>query len=593
LAFSYAGGVAVVTGAASGIGAALTAALAARGADLALVDRDSAGLRLVAEAATAAGRKVSQHALDVTDAAAVEALPRAVLAAHGRASILINNAGVALAGTFEEVRPEDFDWVMDVNFGGTVRMTRAFLPLLRHEPNAALVNISSAFGLIAMPGQAAYCASKFAVRGFTESLRHELAGTSIRVACVHPGGVATPIARNARRAPGVGDRSAEEMIALAERLLTMPPAQAAEIILHGIEEGDPRILVGKDAKRADLLQRMFPVSYIKRAARGLERRRRAAATEVAAGRAKATPVTEGPSLQAHAVDAIIRLTVKRRMSRARDPKLMRAALEETRVKLPKPALFRPATLGGVAGEWASWEGVTPTAALLYLHGGGYFACSPRTHRPITSGFAKRGLSVFVPDYRLAPEHPFPAAIDDAVAVWRAMRALAPGEPPPFVAGDSAGGGLTLALALKLREMGEALPSGLVLFSPWTDLTMSGASIEGNGKRDAMFTLEGVRRGPPIYLAGADARDPLASPVFADLRGLPPMLIHVGQREMLLDDATRVAARARAAGVAVELAVWPVVPHVWQIVPWLPEAARSLDQAAAFMKAQPHPLRAAA
>ena len=594
MAFSYAYSVAVVTGAGSGIGAALSSALAARGADLALVDRDAAGLHRIAEVVAGSGRKVSQHVLDVTDAAAVEALPSAVLAAHGRVSILINNAGVALGGNFEEVRPEDFDWVMDVNFGGTVRMTRAFLPLLRRHKEAALVNLSSLFGLIAPPRQSAYCASKFAVRGFTEALRHELAGTSIRVVCVHPGGVATQIARNARRAPTIDDRSAEELRALAERLLTMPPAEAAETILRGLEAGETRLVVGKDATRGDLVQRLFPASYMKWIGPSLERQRRAAAAEVAAARSEASPIPVKASLQAHVVDAIIRLTVKRlvdaiirltvkrRMNRARDPRKMRDALEANHVKLCKAALFRTAELAGLPGEWVSWEGVTPRATLLYLHGGGYVACSPRTHRPITSGFARRGLNVFAPDYRLAPEHPFPAAIDDAVAVWRDLLARAPGEPPPFVGGDSAGGGLTLALALKLRELGERLPSGLVLFSPWTDLTISGASAETNRERDALLTLKAGRRWVAMYLKGADPRDPLASPVFADLRGMPPLLIHVGEREMLLDDSTRLAARARAAGVKVELAVWPVVPHGWQIVPWLPEAARSLDQAAAFM-----------
>src|SRR5271157_1628122 len=286
LAFSYAYSVAVVTGAGSGIGAALSSALAARGADLALVDRDAAGLHRIAEVVAGSGRKVSQHVLDVTDAAAVEALPSAVLAAHGRVSILINNAGVALGGNFEEVRPEDFDWVMDVNFGGTVRMTRAFLPLLRRHKEAALVNLSSLFGLIAPPRQSAYCASKFAVRGFTEALRHELAGTSIRVVCVHPGGVATQIARNARRAPTIDDRSAEELRALAERLLTMPPAEAAETILRGLEAGETRLVVGKDATRGDLVQRLFPASYMKWIGPSLERQRRAAAAEVAAARSE-------------------------------------------------------------------------------------------------------------------------------------------------------------------------------------------------------------------------------------------------------------------------------------------------------------------
>lgn len=147
--------------------------------------------------------------------------------------------------------------------------------------------------------------------------------------------------------------------------------------------------------------------------------------------AKPVVSPERPSLQAHVVDAIVRLTVKRRINRARDPRKMREALEAAaaprlmnHVKLPKAALFRTAELAGVPGEWVSWEGVTPRATLLYLHGGGHVACSPRTHRPITAGFARRGLNVFAPDYRLAPEHPFPAAIDDAVAVWRDLLARA-------------------------------------------------------------------------------------------------------------------------------------------------------------------------
>ena len=149
--------------------------------------------------------QVTRHALDVADSAAITALPQAIFAAHGGLDLLVNNAGVALGGTFEDVAADDFDWLFSINFQGVVRMTRAFLPLLKASDDARLVNVSSVFGLIAPPGQAAYCASKFAVRGFSECLRHELAGTSVGVSVVHPGGVATSIARNARGA-GVGRR---------------------------------------------------------------------------------------------------------------------------------------------------------------------------------------------------------------------------------------------------------------------------------------------------------------------------------------------------------------------------------------------------
>ena len=168
------GGVVVLTGAASGIGAALAANLARRGMHLALVDLNAAGLEATAAQARAAGVTVSTHAMDVADHAAVAALPAAVLAQHGRVTALVNNAGVALGGLFEQVDAGDFDWLMDINFGATVRLTRAFLPVLAREGAAQLVNVSSIFGIIAPPGQTAYAASKFAVRGFSESLRHEL-----------------------------------------------------------------------------------------------------------------------------------------------------------------------------------------------------------------------------------------------------------------------------------------------------------------------------------------------------------------------------------------------------------------------------------
>jgi len=268
------GGVAVLTGAASGIGAALAVELARRGMHLALVDVNAAGLETVAARARAAGVTVNTHALDVADHAAVAALPAAVLAAHGRVTVLVNNAGVALGGRFEQVAAEDFDWLMSINFGGTVRLTRAFLPALAREPAAQLVNVSSIFGIIAPPGQTAYAASKFAVRGFSESLRHELemGGSPIGVTLVHPGGVRTAISNNARLARGLDAGEVAQEQAHWRSLLVMDPAQAAGIIATGIERRSKRVLVGSDAKGAAIVQRLFPVSYWKHVARDLARR---------------------------------------------------------------------------------------------------------------------------------------------------------------------------------------------------------------------------------------------------------------------------------------------------------------------------------
>lgn len=267
-------GVAVLTGAGSGIGAALALQLAARGCHLALADRDAAGLQATAAQALATGVTVSSHVLDVAGADAADTLLAAVKAAHGRATVLVNNAGVALAGTFEQVQATDFDWLMSINFGAVVRLTRAFLPLLQAQPAAQLVNVSSLFGLIAPPGQTAYCAAKFAVRGFSESLRHELqmAGSPVGVTLVHPGGVRTQIGESSRQPPGTTAAQVDEQRQRWQRLLVMPPGQAAARILRGIEQREPRVLVGSDAVQAAFLQRLFPVRYWALMARGIARR---------------------------------------------------------------------------------------------------------------------------------------------------------------------------------------------------------------------------------------------------------------------------------------------------------------------------------
>lgn len=257
------GRTAIVTGAGSGIGRGISLALARRGADLALADINETGLEETAGLIAANGVKISRHRLDVADRDAVAAFPDAVIAAHGRADILINNAGVAVGGAFEQVAEEDFEWLFEINFWGVVRMTRAFLPLLRASGDAHLVNISSLFGLIAPPGQAPYCASKFAVRGFTESLRRELEEEKAKIAVtlVHPGGVATSIAMNSRLPRGVNAAELAEKRDRFNRLLTMPPEKAGEIIVSGMERGKARVLVGNDAKSAALIERIRPVNY--------------------------------------------------------------------------------------------------------------------------------------------------------------------------------------------------------------------------------------------------------------------------------------------------------------------------------------------
>jgi NAD(P)-dependent dehydrogenase (short-subunit alcohol dehydrogenase family) len=262
-----AGRTAVITGAAGGIGRGVAIALARRGCHLVLADIDDTALaRTAAEIAGSKAKeniRISRHHLDVSNRAAVAAFPTQVTAAHGGVDVLVNNAGVALGGAFLEVAESDFDWLLGINFWGVVQMTRAFLPLLQKSEEARLVNISSLFGLIAPPGQTAYSASKFAVRGFSEALRHELAETRIGVTVVHPGGVATSIAKNARLPNSLSEEDAAKRRKFFDSHLTMPPEVAGEIIVHGVENRKPRILVGSDAKYAALVERLMPVTYWK------------------------------------------------------------------------------------------------------------------------------------------------------------------------------------------------------------------------------------------------------------------------------------------------------------------------------------------
>ncbi len=259
--FPLSGSVAVVTGAANGIGRALTLSLAHHGCALALVDRDAAGLATVASAARQVGVMVSEHGLDLADQASIAALPDAVLVQHGRVNLLVNNAGVGLLGDFLQTSPDDFDWLLSINFAAPVRLTRAFLPMLLRQPVAQLVTLSSIFGIVAVPGNTAYCAAKFAVRGFSEALRHELEGTGVGVTIVHPGGVATDIARNARVSAAIDPVDAEQAKQrFSKNLVTSPEAAAARIVA-GLQRREKRILIGRDARLLDAAQRIAPTRY--------------------------------------------------------------------------------------------------------------------------------------------------------------------------------------------------------------------------------------------------------------------------------------------------------------------------------------------
>jgi NAD(P)-dependent dehydrogenase (short-subunit alcohol dehydrogenase family) len=260
-------GVAVVTGAGSGIGRGLARQLAVAGSALALADIDEAGLQQTAASLSERGVQLSTHIVDVSDECAMQGFAKDVVAQHGRVTLLVNNAGVALHGRFEEISLDDFRWLMGINFWGVVYGVKYFLPVLKKEPRAQIVNISSVFGIVAPAGQAAYSASKFAVRGFTEALRHELDGTSVFVSCVHPGGIRTPIARRARLGANTPPTSRDEAVARFDRLTPTMPDAAAARILHGVERREPRILIGRDARGIDVLQRLRPGTYWKTLAR--------------------------------------------------------------------------------------------------------------------------------------------------------------------------------------------------------------------------------------------------------------------------------------------------------------------------------------
>lgn len=266
------------------------------------------------------------------------------------------------------------------------------------------------------------------------------------------------------------------------------------------------------------------------------------------------------------------------------PQLERAARLIT--LLPFGVKIRQAVLMGRPTEELLPRRLAGGTVILYLHGGAYLGGSPRTHRGMLARLARAaGCRVLALDYRLAPEHPYPAPLEDAVAAYRAL--LAKGTKPEqiVIAGDSAGGNLALVTAIALREAGLPLPAKLVLLSPWTDMTSSSGSYTSRVQRERILDVAAIQRAATTFADGRKLADPRLSPLFADLAGLPPMLIQVGDDEVLLEDSTRLADAAHAAGVSVTLQVWPGMWHVWQVLAgWMPEADRAVAGIAGFVRA---------
>lgn len=304
-----------------------------------------------------------------------------------------------------------------------------------------------------------------------------------------------------------------------------------------------------------------------------------------------------PSWQSRIVSLLSRTTIKRFGERqAYDEeetvRRIRRSLKPSRLirpLIPPGVSWKRVEAAGIRGEWVSWNGAEAREAndcLYYLHGGGYVFGSPESHRNLTAGLtAATRIRTFALDYRLAPEHPFPAAVEDAVAGYRWL--LDQGIAPQriIIGGDSAGGGLTMATLLWLREAGLPLPAGAFLLSPWTDLACTGESLQLNDHRDAMLCRKEVHRFSKVYYGHASPHDPLVSPLYANFSALPPLRIYASNSEILLDDSVRLAERARFDGVEVDLRIWDDQLHAWPVMLNLriPEARAVVNELADFIR----------
>jgi len=283
---------------------------------------------------------------------------------------------------------------------------------------------------------------------------------------------------------------------------------------------------------------------------------------------------------------VIDIARSQQASGASEPTIeqLRAGMEKVAERVTSDVRCEPTVAGNVRAEWVVPPEADPERVLLYFHGGGYVMGSINTHRAMVARLARaaRARALLI-DYRLAPENPFPAAVEDATATYRWL--LAQGRQPRKIAlaGDSAGGGLTLATLLALRDARTPLPACAVPISPWTDLEGTGTSVKTKASRDPMVRETDLRRYAALYAGNADPRNPLISPLHGDYRGLPPLLIQVGEAEIILDDSTRVAELAKQAGVQVDLEVWDEMVHVWHVfAKLLPEGQQAIEKVGSYV-----------
>ncbi|MEE2692664.1 MAG: alpha/beta hydrolase [Pseudomonadota bacterium] len=292
-----------------------------------------------------------------------------------------------------------------------------------------------------------------------------------------------------------------------------------------------------------------------------------------------------PSIRARLLNRYLRLVMKPKRLPEIDPPALREWVEKRALPLYPKDVSRETVESPVRGEWHRPHAITGDATILYLHGGGYVFGSVRLYRPLTMALAaKTGCEVFSAEYRLAPEHRCPAAIDDALAAYDWL--IASGRDPKRIVlgGDSAGGGLCLAAMMALRDRGAPTPAGAFLYSPWTDLATTGASIDANADSDAMFQRYSIVNGPGHYVGALDRKDPRVSPLYGDLKGLPPLLVFASASEMLFDDAARLAEKAAQAGVGVRFEPRPGLAHAWPIFhPVIPEAKETVALTADFVR----------
>ncbi len=289
-----------------------------------------------------------------------------------------------------------------------------------------------------------------------------------------------------------------------------------------------------------------------------------------------------PQLQ-QALDMFKEMGAK--MAEAKDINDIRAIMIEAQA--PAGVTCTPVDAGGVSAEWSVADGVDQGKVILYVHGGGYVMGSAGSHRDMTGRLSQAaGARVLSLNYRLAPEHPFPAPVDDSVAAYRWLLGQGIQASNIAIAGDSAGGGLALAALIAIRDAGEPMPATGIGISPWVDMEGTGESMATRAAVDPVVQKEGLLDMAKLYLGGADPKDPLAAPLHADLSGLPPLLIQVGDAETLLDDSTRITERARKADVDVTLKIWDEMPHVWHLfAPILPEGQQAIEEIGTFFKEQ--------